>query len=118
MSAPYDPNKQGWGAALITCVLTAGLALTAYTIHNNTYRQPRDPMMTQVFHAQDQSAGEHGEAKGEEKAEAKAAEKSEAKTEAKTEEKADAKAEAAPVAKAETKAAAKHSAKGGKKASR
>lgn len=61
MSSGYDPNKQGWGAALITCVMTAGLAFTAYTIHNNTYRHPRDPMYKQVFSAEDgaQHAGGH-----------------------------------------------------------
>jgi hypothetical protein len=48
MSKPYNPNTQGWGFALVVCALTAGLAGTAYTIHKNTYRHPRDPMTTQV----------------------------------------------------------------------
>lgn len=48
MSKPYNPNTQGWGFALVVCLLTAGLAGTAYTIHKNTYRHPRDPMATQV----------------------------------------------------------------------
>jgi len=61
MSAAYDPNKQGWGAAAITCLLTAGLAFTAYTIHNNTYVHPRDPMMQQVYEARD-AAAEHAPA--------------------------------------------------------
>jgi hypothetical protein len=68
MSAGYDPNKLGWGAAIITCVLTAALGLTAYTIHNNTYRHPRDPMNVQVFHARDMAKAEegaHGAAKAE-----------------------------------------------------
>lgn len=69
----YDPNKLGWGAALLTCVFTAALGFTAYTIHKNTYRHPRDPMNTQVFHAED--AAKHSEAvAGEHKAEAAAGE--------------------------------------------
>lgn len=62
MSA-YDPNKQGWGAAAVTCLLTAALGFTAYTIHKNTYRHPRDPMAVQVYHAEDMA--EHHEAKAE-----------------------------------------------------
>lgn len=70
MSAAYDPNRQGWGAALATCVLTAALGFTAYTIHKNTYRHPRDPMTQQVYHAEDLAkASEHGGADGAEKAE-------------------------------------------------
>lgn len=56
----YDPNKLGWGAALVTCVMTAGLAFTAYSIHTSTYRHPRDPMYQQVYHQAD--AAEHGAA--------------------------------------------------------
>ena len=59
----YDPNKLGWGAALITCVFTAALGFGAYTIHNNTYRHPRDPMAQQVYYERDKAkhagAGEH-----------------------------------------------------------
>lgn len=70
MSVAYDPNRQGWGAALATCVLTAALGFTAYTIHKNTYRHPRDPMTQQVYHAEDLAkASEHGGAHGAEKAE-------------------------------------------------
>lgn len=65
----YDPNKLGWGAALITCVFTAALGFGAYTIHNNTYRHPRDPMAQQVYYERDQAkhagGGEHGAAGGE-----------------------------------------------------
>lgn len=50
MSASYNPNRQGWGAALATCVFTGALLFTAYTIHKNTYRHPRDPMAQQVYH--------------------------------------------------------------------
>lgn len=62
MSAEYNPNKLGWGAAAITCIVTAGLALSAYTIHKNTYRHPRDPMATQVYQQRDMEAAtaEHG----------------------------------------------------------
>ncbi|NCW45655.1 MAG: hypothetical protein EBV77_09375 [Gemmatimonadaceae bacterium] len=65
----YDPNKLGWGAALITCIFTAALGFGAYTIHNNTYRHPRDPMNQQVYYERDQAkhaaGGEHGAAAGE-----------------------------------------------------
>ncbi len=53
MSASYDPNKQGWGAAVVTCVFTGALLFGAWTIHKNTYRHPRDPMATQVYHERD-----------------------------------------------------------------
>lgn len=61
----YDPNKLGWGAALVTCVFTAALGFGAWTIHKNTYRHPRDPMNQQVYYERDQAkhsaaAGEHG----------------------------------------------------------
>lgn len=67
MSAAYDPNKLGWGAAALTCAMTAALGFTAYTIHKNTYLHPRDPMAVQVYHARDAAGtgGEHGEAKAE-----------------------------------------------------
>lgn len=65
-ASQYDPNKLGWGAALVTCVLTAALGFGAYTIHNNTYRHPRDPMAKQVYFERDQAkhagGGEHAEA--------------------------------------------------------
>lgn len=84
MSAQYDPNKQGWGAAAITCLLTAALGFTAYTIHKNTYRHPRDPMTVQVYHAEDMAESHEAKAEGAKaegaKAEAPAAE---AKAEAK-----------------------------------
>ncbi len=57
MSAAYNPNKLGWGAATITCALTAALAFTAYTIHKNTYLHPRDPMAVQVYHERDAGGG-------------------------------------------------------------
>jgi hypothetical protein len=65
MSKPYNPNTQGWGFALVVCLLTAGLAGMAYTIHNNTYRHPRDPMTRQVYadqpDAHNAEAGAHEE---------------------------------------------------------
>jgi hypothetical protein len=64
----YDPNKLGWGAAIVTVAMTAALGFGAYTIHNNTYRHPRDPMNQQVYFERDQAkatgAGEHGPAAG------------------------------------------------------
>jgi len=66
MSAAYDPNKLGWGAAALTCAMTAALGFTAYTIHNKTYLHPRDPMAVQVYHERDAAGGgEHGAAKHE-----------------------------------------------------
>ena len=65
MSAAYDPNKLGWGAAALTCAMTAALGFTAYTIHNKTYLHPRDPMAVQVYHERDAAGGGHGEAKPE-----------------------------------------------------
>ena len=62
MSAAYDPNKLGWGAAALTCAMTAALGFTAYTIHNKTYLHPRDPMAVQVYHARDAAGGGHGAA--------------------------------------------------------
>ncbi len=56
MSVAYDPNKQGWGAAIVTTVCTLGLLFTAYTIHKNTYLHPRNPMAQQVYHAEDKAA--------------------------------------------------------------
>lgn len=53
MSSAYNPNKQGWGFATVVCILTAGLFFTAKTIHERTYRHPRDPMATQVYHERD-----------------------------------------------------------------
>lgn len=63
MSA-YDPNKQGWGAAAVTCLLTAALGFTAYTIHKNTYRHPRDPMAVQVYHAEDMAEKHEAKTEG------------------------------------------------------
>lgn len=60
MTKPYNPNTQGWGFALVVCVLTAGLMGTAYTIHKNTYRHPRDPMATQVYSERDSSKATKG----------------------------------------------------------
>ena len=79
MSVAYDPNKQGWAAAAVTTVATLGLLFTAYTIHKNTYRHPRDPMNVQVYHERDAAkhnapAGEHAAPAGEHKAEGAAAE--------------------------------------------
>jgi hypothetical protein len=62
----YDPNKLGWGAALVTGVFTAALGFGAWTIHKNTYRHPRDPMAQQVYYERDQAkhaaGGDHSAA--------------------------------------------------------
>lgn len=65
MSAEYNPNKLGWPAAAVTVVGTLGLLFMAYSIHERTYRHPRDPMMQQVYHERDVAGGaEHGAAGG------------------------------------------------------
>ncbi len=53
MSKTYNPNREGWGFASVVCIITAAMAFTAYTIHTNTYRHPRDPMAKQVYHERD-----------------------------------------------------------------
>lgn len=64
--AAYNPNKLGWGFAAVVSVMTAGLFFTAKTIHDRTYRHPRDPMTQQVYHERDAAAShaapaaEHG----------------------------------------------------------
>jgi hypothetical protein len=64
MGVAYNPNKLGWGAAAVTCVMTGALLFTAYTIHKNTYRHPRDPMATQVYHERDGAKHEPATAEG------------------------------------------------------
>jgi hypothetical protein len=54
-SGYYNPNTKGWPAAIITSLLALGLFFFAYTVHNNTYRNPRDPMFKQVY--SDQKGG-------------------------------------------------------------
>lgn len=41
----YTPanTNQGWGAALFICALTAAMAIGAFVIHKQTYRDPTDP---------------------------------------------------------------------------
>lgn len=48
-TAPYNPNTKGWPAAIATSLLALGLLFFAYSVHNNTYRHPRDPMFKQVY---------------------------------------------------------------------
>lgn len=62
MSASYDPNKQGWGFAAVVSLITAGMFFGAWTIHERTYRHPRDPMAVQVYHERDKAAADasHG----------------------------------------------------------
>ena len=62
MSVEYNPNKLGWPAAAITVAGTLALLFTAYTIHDRTYRHPRDPMNQQVYHERDKAGGAHGAA--------------------------------------------------------
>ena len=63
MSVEYNPNKLGWPAAAVTVVGTLALLFTAYTIHDRTYRHPRDPMNQQVYYERDKAGGgAHGPA--------------------------------------------------------
>lgn len=55
-------KKGGWGAALLTCALTAGAFLTAWYIHAQTYRHPTDVMMQTFPRTEAAAAGEHGNA--------------------------------------------------------
>ena len=40
-------KKGGWGAAILTTAAAVGAFLTAFWIHTQTYRHPRDIMMRQ-----------------------------------------------------------------------
>ena len=62
MNDEYNPNKLGWGAAAVTVVGTLSLLFTAYSIHEKTYRHPRDPMMQQVYYERDVAGAGHGAA--------------------------------------------------------
>ena len=44
--AGYTPARtnQGWGIALLVCLLAVALWIMAWTIHRNTYRNPMDPL--------------------------------------------------------------------------
>jgi hypothetical protein len=42
--APVNNNAQGWGAAALTVVFTAALAITAYVIHERTFQSPREQL--------------------------------------------------------------------------
>ncbi len=53
-SAPVMPpnrhvefKKGGWGAAIVTTIATIATFLTAWAIHERTYREPTDVMMRQ-----------------------------------------------------------------------
>lgn len=42
--APVNNNAQGWGAAAVTVIFTAALAITAWMIHERTYQSPREQL--------------------------------------------------------------------------
>lgn len=56
----YTPakNNQGWGIALLVCLLTASLWTTAWLIHRTTFEDPTDPMSP----GSEAPAAMHGEA--------------------------------------------------------
>ena len=43
-------KKGGWGAAILTTAAAVATFLTAFYIHNRTYRHPTDVMMTTFPH--------------------------------------------------------------------
>lgn len=56
-------KKGGWGAALLTVAAAVGAFLTAFYIHTQTYKHPRDVMMRQVGETNAHAAGgEHAPA--------------------------------------------------------
>lgn len=42
-SAPYDPNKLGWGFAAVIIVLAVVANVAAFSIHKATYQKPDKP---------------------------------------------------------------------------
>lgn len=42
--APVNNNAQGWGAAAVTVIFTAALAITAWMIHERTWQSPREQL--------------------------------------------------------------------------
>jgi hypothetical protein len=55
-------KKGGWGAAILTTAAAVGAFLTAFWIHTQTYRHPRDVMMKQrgSVDAHAAATSEHG----------------------------------------------------------
>jgi hypothetical protein len=55
-------KKGGWGAAILTTAAAVGAFLTAFYIHTQSYRHPRDVMMRQRGGGEAHAAaqGEHG----------------------------------------------------------
>jgi hypothetical protein len=65
---PY--KKGGWGAAILTTAAAVGAFLTAFWIHSQTYKHPRDVQMhTRGGAAHGAPAGEHGAPAGAQKGE-------------------------------------------------
>lgn len=64
-------KKGGWGAAILTTAAAVGAFLTAFWIHTQTYKHPRDVMMHQrgSAAAHGAPAAEHGAPAGAAKAE-------------------------------------------------
>lgn len=46
-SAPYNPNRLGWGFATAIIVLAIVANLTAFSIHKATYLKPDKPKAAQ-----------------------------------------------------------------------
>jgi len=61
---PADTN-QGWGAALFICALTTALAISAFVIHKQTYKDPTDPRTPNVHQMADYEGAQHSPAAAE-----------------------------------------------------
>ena len=55
-------KKGGWGAAILTTAAAVGAFLTAFYIHTQTYKHPRDVMMRQRGSADAHAAAQTGQA--------------------------------------------------------
>jgi hypothetical protein len=49
-TAPYDPNRLGWGFAAVIIVLAIVANVTAYSIHKATYLKPDKPAAATTAH--------------------------------------------------------------------
>jgi hypothetical protein len=52
-------RKEGWLPAILTIIASIVIPATAYYIHTQTFRDPRDIMMRQVGEGQKAAGGAH-----------------------------------------------------------
>lgn len=55
-------KKGGWGAAIVTVIATVAVFLTAFAIHERTFREPTDVMMRQMGGDEGHGGGSEGHA--------------------------------------------------------